>query len=139
MNNRLFDNTNVGDDLGPVVRDIDQDKINQYSEASGDYNPIHINPVFAQKTRFGGTIAHGMLTLAFISQMMADQFAYAWIDGGEMEIKFLAPVRPGDSITAKGRVIEKNTQEKSITCEVFCDNQKRQKVLAGKVRIVFPL
>jgi 3-hydroxybutyryl-CoA dehydratase len=139
MNQDLFDKITVGDDLAPVVREIDQDKINRYSEASGDYNPLHVDPEFARTTRFGGTIAQGMLSLAFISQMMTHQFEYAWIDGGEMEIKFLAPVRPGDSITTRGKVIEKNKDERSITCEVFCENQEAHKVLAGKARIGFLL
>ncbi|MCZ7567283.1 MAG: MaoC family dehydratase [Ardenticatenaceae bacterium] len=137
MDEDLFDKIEVGDELEPVVREIDQDRINRYSEASGDYNPIHVDPEFAQKTRFGGTIAHGMLGLAFISQMMTNQFEYAWIDGGEMEVEFLAPVRPGDSITTRGKVIEKSEADRSITCEVYCENQAAKKVIAGQARISF--
>lgn len=137
MSESLFDRINVGDDLKPIGKEIDQDTINRYSEASGDYNPLHVDPEFARKTRFGGTIAQGMLSLAFISQMMTDQFGHAWINGGELEVSFLAPVRPGDSITARGKVIEKNEVEKFIACEVFCENQEASKVIAGKARIGF--
>lgn len=139
MNQALFENINIGDELTPVVKAIDQDQINRYAEASGDYNPLHIDPEFARQTRFGGTIAHGMMTLAFISQMMTDQLGYSWIENGELDVSFLAPVRPGDLITARGRVIEKNVEDQSITWQVWCENQEGQKVVVGKARICFPL
>lgn len=132
-----FEDIKVGDELTPVVKEITQEKINKYAEASQDFNPLHVDPEFAKKTMFGGTIAHGLLSLAYISQMMTNWVSKAWISGGELEVTFLAPVRPGDTITSKGRVIEKDEERRVVVCEVYCENQKGEKVVAGKTRVNF--
>src|SRR5947208_15027974 len=59
----------VGDVLPSVTKTITQAKINRYAEASGDHNPLHLDPAFAATTLFGGTIAHGRLVLAYVSEM----------------------------------------------------------------------
>ncbi len=58
-----------GETLPPVVKHITQEKINLYAEASGDFNPIHVDKSFAAQTPLGGTIAHGMLILAYVSEI----------------------------------------------------------------------
>ncbi len=63
-----------GDNLPSVVKHITQKDINLYAEASGDFNPIHIDETFAAQTPLGGTIAHGMLVLAYVSEMLAIAF-----------------------------------------------------------------
>jgi|GEM_PF-141545 len=118
-----------------VERQVSQQTIDRYAEASGDFNPLHVDAEFARTTRFGRTIAHGMMTLAFMSQMMTLNFGDAWIDSGEMEMNFLAPVFPGDTITAGG-VSRSNDQGNGATnCEVYCINQDGRKVLAGAARL----
>ena len=72
----------------PVTRTLTQEMLNAYAEASGDFNPIHTDEAFAKTTPMGGTIAHGMLVLSFISEMMtgvgprvpllADPLARGW-------------------------------------------------------------
>ncbi len=68
----------VGAELTPVVKKITQEKINRYAEAGGDGNPLHTDPEFAARTMFGGTIAHGMLVLAYLSEMLTAAFGPAW-------------------------------------------------------------
>ena len=58
----------------PVVKEITQEMINEYADAIGDHNPIHVDPEFAKTTPFSGTIAHGMLVAASISELMAREF-----------------------------------------------------------------
>ena len=60
----------TGTKLSELKRVVRQDRINAYAEASGDHNPIHIDPEFAAKTPLGGTVAHGMLILAYLSEFM---------------------------------------------------------------------
>ena len=129
-----YEALNEGDELSPVSKKITQEKVNQYAEASGDFNPLHIDPEFAKTTFYGGTIAHGLLSLAFISEMMTKAFAKGWLAGGKMTVSFLAPVRPGDSITARGIVKKKKEEDgqRIVVCEVFCENQKGEKVIAGE-------
>ena len=64
-----------GGEVPAVVRSITQEKIQRYAEASGDFNPIHVDEEYARRSPFGGTIAHGMLALAYISSMITDALA----------------------------------------------------------------
>lgn len=124
---------NKGDKLPVIVREITQEKIDLYAEASGDFNPLHVDPEFAKDTIFGGTIAHGMLTLAYISQVMSEFYRNGWINGGQMEINFLAPVRPKDTITCTGEVSE--VWEDFVKCSVSCKNQRDETVVAGNASV----
>jgi 3-hydroxybutyryl-CoA dehydratase len=85
----------------PVTRVLTQAMLNAYADASGDHNPIHINETFAATTPMGGTIAHGMLVLSFISEMMAGAFGERWLASGSLDVRFRAPARPGDTVTAR--------------------------------------
>ena len=68
-------------ELPVVTRTITQEQLVAYSAASGDDNPLHLDTSFAAGTRFGGIIAHGMLTLAFVSEMMAAHLGLRWLTG----------------------------------------------------------
>jgi len=127
----------VGMALPEVERFITQEDINLYAEVSHDYNPIHIDPEFAKKTPLGGTIAHGMLTLAFVSQIMTLAFGRSWLSGGKLGIRFKNPVRPGDTVrtTAKVRKIEQSDGHTTIYCEVLCSNQKGEAVISGETQV----
>ena len=81
--------------------------LNAYAEASGDHNPIHIDEAFAKTTPMGGTIAHGMLVLSFISEMMTARLrSAAWLATGTLDVRFRAPARPGDTVTARATAQE---------------------------------
>lgn len=122
-----------GDSLPTVVKQISQQKINLYAEASGDYNPIHIDEDFAAKTPLGGTIAHGMLILAYASEMMTRAFGQSWLDGGKLSVRFKAPARPQDTITTSGKVdsIEEKDGIPHVNCSLECRNQNGDVVISG--------
>ena len=85
----------------PVVsKEISQEQLNAYAEASGDDNPLHLDPGFAAKTQFGGIIAHGMLTLAFISEMMAAAHGRDWLESGSLRVRFKGAAHLGDRVEA---------------------------------------
>ena len=90
----------MNDTPKPVVRTITQEQLHAYAAASGDHNPIHVDPAFAASTPFGGTVAHGMLVLALIGEMMHSVFGERWLTEGSMKVRFKAPTRPGDTVTA---------------------------------------
>ena len=94
----------VGYTLPELSKPIIQENINLYAKASRDFNPIHINEEFAKKTPAGGTIAHGMLVLAYLSEMMTDLFGKSWLTAGQFNIRFKAPARPGDLLSIQGKV-----------------------------------
>ena len=122
-----------GDSLPSVVKQITQKDINRYAEASGDFNPIHIDESFAAKTPLGGTIAHGMLILAYASEMMTEAFGESWVEGGKLSVRFKAPARPGDTITTSGKIdsIEHKEGVAYVNCSLESCNQKGETVITG--------
>jgi len=116
---------------------VTQEHINLYAEASRDFNPIHIDEDFAKKTPLGGTIAHGMLILAYVSQMMSAAFGRSWLAEGKLTVRFKTPARPGDTITVSGRIskIEKSEGQTSIHCDVLCRNQNGESVITGETKV----
>ena len=111
---------NVGTELRSITRLVEQGDISAYAEASGDFNPIHIDEEFARGTRFGGTIAHGMMIAAMLSELMAAEFASDWTNTGQLKIRFRSPVKPGDTVTAHGEVsrVREVAEGTRITCSV---------------------
>ena len=123
-----------GSALPPVIKHITQEEVNLYAEASGDFNPIHIDESFASQTPLGGTIAHGMLILAYVSEMMTQVFEYGWLSGGILSVRFKAPARPGDTITISGEIssLEEKDGVLYATCSVECCNQKGDIIITGQ-------
>ena len=122
-----------GDSLPTIVKHLSQQKINLYAEASGDYNPIHIDEAFAAKTPLGGTIAHGMLIIAYASEMMTQAFGQSWLEGGKLSIRFKAAARPQDTITTSGKVdsIEEKDGIPHVNCSLECRNQNGDVIISG--------
>ncbi len=123
--------------LPEIKRVVTQENINLYAQASRDFNPIHIDQAFARKTPLGGTVAHGMLILAYVAQMMTAAFGQSWLSGGKFSVRFRAPARPGDTITvsAKIRQVIKSADHTLISCEVLCANQNSQSVITGETQV----
>jgi 3-hydroxybutyryl-CoA dehydratase len=127
----------VGMILPELIKNIVQEDINLYAQASLDYNPIHINEEFAKKTPTGGTIAHGMLILAYVSQLMTNNFGLAWVNSGRLNVRFKAPARPGDCIKVIGKVNKfSNEQGHLLICfDILCSNQKSEIVISGEALV----
>jgi 3-hydroxybutyryl-CoA dehydratase len=123
----------VGAELPSVATTLSQEKIDRYARASGDFNPIHVDPAFAAQTPFGGTIAHGMLLLAYLSEMLTAAFGQAWLSGGRLKVRFKGAARPGDVVTVRGRV-ERVRGERGV-CSVECLNQQDEILIAGEAEV----
>ena len=100
---RPTDDTHGLSGLPVVSRTITQEQLTAYAAASGDDNPLHLDAVFAAGTRFGGIIAHGMLTLAFISEMMTAYLGEPWLTGGSLRVRFKGAAYLGDQVETWGR------------------------------------
>ena len=109
----------VDDKLISIEKKISQAHINQYAEASGDFNPIHVDAEFGRNSQFKGNIAHGMMIAATISELMTKTFGIAWFKTGTMKIRFKAPVYPEDIITTSGQ-IHKISAAQEIGETVLC-------------------
>jgi 3-hydroxybutyryl-CoA dehydratase len=119
-------------EVAPVVRELTQAMIDAYAEASGDHNPIHVDQAFAASTPMGGTIAHGMLVLALISEMMTAAFDSAWLSSGKLDVRFRGPARPGDTLTARARL--SNPGER-LKYAVECVNQSGELLISGTAEV----
>ena len=102
-------------DLRPVSRCISQAQLAEYSEVSGDHNPIHLDLEFAAGTQFGGIIAHGMLTLAFISEMMTASVGPAWLASGSLRARFKGAAYPGDPLETWGTTSKSDDSSNSYS------------------------
>jgi 3-hydroxybutyryl-CoA dehydratase len=96
-----------------------QDIIDAWAVVSGDRNPLHVDPDFARTTRFGGTIAHGHIALAYLCQLMQNWAGPVWMNGGRlMDIRFVAPIRPGQKYRIGGEVAAVSNAEVSIKLRI---------------------
>ena len=129
-----------GAPLPEFVRDVTQADIRRYAEASGDYNPIHIDETFAATTPLKGTIAHGMLVLAYLSEMLTRAFGEAWDGTGRLSVRFRSPARPGDRLVVSGRVesVKRDGGIVCVTCSVSCVTQTGEVVVSGDAQLTLP-
>ena len=125
-----YDSIAVGDELPPFTIGETQETINGASLGSvegEDMVPnIHTDPEFAKTGLFSGTVNGGVITMAYISQMLESWFpASALYDGGRMLFKAIDPFRPGDTVTFTGTITDKHLEDgrKIVDCEIKGINQ----------------
>ena len=130
-----------GDRLPTVEKTVTQDQIERYAKASGDFNPIHVDAEFAAGSQFGGTIAHGMMVAAFISEMMSAAFRQHWSEAGRLKIRFRSPVRPGETVAAFGEVKRVREREGAteVTCTVGVRRPGGEDAITGEAVVAIPL
>ncbi len=126
-----------GEALRSVEKQITQDTISEYAEASGDMNPIHVDPGFAARSQFGGTIAHGMMVAASVSEMMSAEFGMDWVESGRLKLRFRTPVYPGSGVTAYGQVKRVRTVDSGseIVCSVGVRTESGEDAVTGEATV----
>ena len=126
-----------GEALRSVTKQITQEAISEYAVASGDMNPIHVDQGFAARSQFGGTIAHGMMVAASVSEMMSAEFGMDWIESGRLKLRFKAPVYPGSEVTAYGQVKRVRAADggSEIVCSVGVRNESGEDAVTGEVTV----
>ena len=121
-----------GDRLPVLTRHVDQAAIDAYAQASGDFNPIHVDPDYARTGPFGRTIAHGLMTLAYVAEMLNDWSGGAFDETGEVDITFVAPVFAGDTVEVTGLVEETVVRDGAECARVkLLVNAGGRQILAG--------
>jgi 3-hydroxybutyryl-CoA dehydratase len=121
-----------------VLRTITQAQLQEYARASGDDNPLHLDPEFAAASQFGAIIAHGMLTLAFVSEVMAARFGRAWLESGTLKVRFQGAAYLGDQVEAWGQVSreEQGPDGRRVVCSVGVWNRKTgQQLIRGTATV----
>ena len=119
-------------DLNKIVTDQD---IALFAQVTTDHNPVHLDDNYAQKSLFEGRVAHGMLTASLISAVIGEQLPGHGSIYLSQTLKFLAPVRPGDSVYAKVSVTGINIAKRRIKLDCLCSVDGK-KVLIGEATVL---
>jgi 3-hydroxybutyryl-CoA dehydratase len=125
-------------DSADSSRTVTEDDIKLFAEATGDFNPVHLDQTYAEKTFFKGRIAHGLLSLGYISTVLGNILPGHGTIYLSQEVKFLAPVRIGDTITARVEVMELISEKNRVKFKTICLNQEGKTVLDGAAWVMPP-
>lgn len=137
MIGRPIDELAVGDsaELSRLVTGLD---IAAFVGAVGDYNPVHSDPAFAATTPFGGPIVPGIWTAGLVSAVIGTRLPGPGSIYVTQDLKFLRPVRAGDTITARVDVLEVVPTRNRIRLKTVCRNQLGDEVLVGEAWVLPP-
>ena len=120
------------------IRKIITDRDNeQFAEISTDHNPVHLDDDYARDTIFEGRIAHGMLTAGLISAVIGEQLPGHGTIYMSQNLKFLAPVRPGDLVHAEVRVVDMVIDKRRVKLNCRCEVNGKN-VLVGEAMVLAP-
>jgi acyl dehydratase len=127
-----FEEIREGDEAPPVIVPvITRTQIVRYAGASGDFNPIHHDELYAIRGGNDRVFAMGMMTAGFLSHMISD-----WVGEGRLRkyrIRFARQVWPGDTVTCKGRIKRKYAEggKNYLEADVYAENQRGEKLITG--------
>jgi acyl dehydratase len=127
-----FEDVREDEEAPPVtVPRITRTQIVKYAGASGDFNPIHHDELYAIRGGNDRVFAMGMMTAGFLSHMISD-----WVGEGRLRrygIRFARQVWPGDTVTCKGRIRRKYVEggKSYLEADVFAENQRGEKLITG--------
>jgi 3-hydroxybutyryl-CoA dehydratase len=111
--------------------------IDGFAEVTGDKNPVHLDAGFAAKTMFKERIAHGMLTASYISAVLGTQLPGPGVIYVSQTLNFRAPVKNGQTVTAKVRVVELFPAKRRVRFECICSVDGKA-VLEGEAMLMVP-
>lgn len=124
-----------GAELPSLSRPISLETLRDYAAASGDPNPIHTDPDFAATTPFGRPIAHGMLLLAYVVDLLTTTFGETWIATGKLKTRFRNPAYVDSAVTTWGAV--KNVDETTgrLQLTVGCRDEEGNDLVTGTAEV----
>jgi 3-hydroxybutyryl-CoA dehydratase len=129
-----YDEIKLGDEASLSLT-ITEAHIVAYAGITGDVNPVHVDAEFAKQTMFGERIAHGMLVAGLISAVLGTQLPGPNSIYLGQELRFTAPVKIGDTVTAVVTVTEKRDDKKIIKLQTTVSNQRGEVVIEGSAVI----
>ncbi|WNG35974.1 MaoC family dehydratase [Archangium violaceum] len=131
-----FEGLRVGDELPALAKaPIDRVQLSRYAGASGDFNPVHVDEVYAKSVGMPSVYAPGMLVMGMLGQLISD-----WARGGQLRryhVRFIKMVWPGDTVVCKGRVSDRHGEggRYFVDVELWAENQRGELVMKGNSTI----
>ena len=137
MNGLTINQISVGQSAS-FTKTITETDVYMFAGVTGDLNPAHLNEEYAKNTMFKGRIAHGMLGAGLISAVLGMYLPGPGTIYMKQDLKFLAPVRFNDTITATCTVKEKNDDKGRLVMECIVTNQDGTQVIVGEALVMPP-
>ena len=133
----------IGDEVLPVVKQITQEAINLFEGSAGESGPSQFTDEATAKETLGtaGTVASGRMSLAFAIEMLRKHFGSdVFNHTGIVDLRFLRPVRPGDTITFSGKIIDtaREANGSKVSVEIKVENQKGDTTGVGTGSAIVP-
>lgn len=123
-------------DTASLSKTITDEDIRTFADLTSDHNPMHLDDEFAGKTKFGRRIAHGMLSASLISAVLANQLPGRGTVYLGQSLQFVAPVFPGDTVTARVTVTKIREDKPIVTLETLCLNQNDETLIKGEAVVM---
>ncbi|HET9451331.1 MAG TPA: MaoC family dehydratase [Aggregicoccus sp.] len=131
-----FEAVRVGDELPALAKSpIDRVQLSRYAGASGDYNPVHVDELYAKSVGMPSVYAPGMLVMGMLGQLVSD-----WGRGGQLRrynVRFIKMVWPADTVVCKGRVTDRHGSGGRYFAEIdlWAENQRGELVMKGAAQL----
>ena len=126
----------IGQEIEPIVKHMTIERMSRPLMAGG--NPIHHDPAFAENAGLQAPIATGVMSSAFLSEMLTKAFGIDWIRSGSIDVKFIRPIYAGDTLTMRGRITGKSETSTGvrIALDIWCETQRGKPVTVGTATVV---
>ena len=136
MSSYFFEDLSVGMEASHE-KTVSEGDIASFAEVSGDFNPVHMDEDYASGTFFKSRIAHGMLTASFISTVLGTRLPGHGSIYLSQTLRFLAPVRIGDTVKAMARVVSLDMARRRAQFACFCEVNGKI-VVEGEATVFVP-
>lgn len=123
-------------DAAEMAKTVTESDITLFAGVTGDFNPVHVDAVAAERSVFGGRIAHGMLSAGFISAVIAMRLPGPGSIYLSQSLRFTKPVRIGDTVTARVEVLEVMAAKRRVRLATTCRNQRGETVVEGEAVVM---
>jgi 3-hydroxybutyryl-CoA dehydratase len=130
-----IDEIHVGD-VAEMAKTVTETDIALFAGVTGDFNPVHIDQVAAERSMFKGRIAHGMLSAGFISAVLGMKLPGTGSIYLSQSLRFTKPVRIGDTVTARVEVVEVIATKRRVRLATSCRNQQGETVVEGEAVVM---
>ena len=131
-----FEDLSVGQ-TASIARTVSEADILAFAGFSGDTNPVHVDQEFAASTMFKGRIAHGMLSVSYISTVLGTKLPGPGAIYLSQTVKFKAPVRIGDTVVTRATITALETEKRRVTLSTVCTVGDAE-VTVGEAQILLP-
>jgi 3-hydroxybutyryl-CoA dehydratase len=136
MEKRNYEDIKVGEKKS-FTKTITEADVFAFCGITADFNPIHVDDVFARQSRFKGRIAHGMLVAGLVDQTLTAIIGQGAVHVSQ-QVAFKAPVRIGDTVTVTSEITEKIDEKRRIIITSTWTNQDGTVVITGKAENLLP-